>query len=125
MTNTVNKPSHYIGVNGMEVEEVLQNFIPKYKNSYTGHRVSSAVEYLLRAPDKNGLEDLKKARANLDQVINYEERKKIDLQDLQQENELNSFLRSLSDMPKQDKWVSYLVPNSKVSTFYGGTNLND
>lgn len=125
MTNTVNKPSHYIGVNGMEVEEVLQNFLPKYKDPYMSHRVGSAIEYQLRAPEKNGLEDLKKARKNLDQAIEYAERKKIESKDSKQGNELNSFLRSLSDMPKQDKWVSYLVPNSKVSTFYGGTNEND
>lgn len=43
MTNTVNKPSHYIGVNGMEVEEVLQNFLPKYKDPYVSHRVGSAI----------------------------------------------------------------------------------
>lgn len=70
----VNKPKHYIGINGLEVEEVLQNFIPKYEDSYTGHRVSSAIEYLLRSPQKNGLEDIKKAKQNLEQIIAYEEK---------------------------------------------------
>lgn len=125
MTNMVNKPKHYIGVNGMEVEEVLQNFLPKYKDPYISHRVGSAIEYQLRAPEKNGLEDLKKARKNLDQAIEYAERKKIESKGSQQGNELNSFLRSLSELPKQDKWVDRLVPGMKVSTFYGGTNPLD
>lgn len=71
----VNKPNHYVGVKGLEVEEVLQNFLPKYKDPYTSHRVGSAIEYQLRSPEKNGLEDLRKARKNLDQAIEYEESK--------------------------------------------------
>lgn len=51
----INKPKHYIGINGLEVEEVLQNFIPKYTDSYVAHRIASSVEYLLRSPQKNGL----------------------------------------------------------------------
>ena len=124
MTNMVNKPSHYIGVNGMEVEEVLQNFLPKYKDPYMSHRVGSAIEYQLRAPEKNGLEDLKKARKNLDQAIEYAERKKIESKDSQQGNELNYFLRSLSDMQRGTDWVNYFVPN-EVNTYRGGTNEND
>lgn len=77
MTNNdkVNKPNHYIGLYGLEVEEVLQNFIPKYADGYVAHRISSAIEYSLRSPEKNGLEDLKKARKNLDQAIMYWENK--------------------------------------------------
>ena len=67
----IHSPKHYIGNNGLEVEEVLRNFIPRYEDSYVGHRVASAMEYLARAPLKNGLEDLKKARYNLDQAINH------------------------------------------------------
>lgn len=71
----INKPNHYIGINGLEVEEVLQNFIPKYKDGYSAHRAASAIEYILRSPEKNQLEDLKKARQNLDQLIKHEEGK--------------------------------------------------
>lgn len=70
--DNVNKPNHYIGIHGLEVEEVLQNFIPRYENSYAGHRVASAIEYLLRAPLKNKLEDIEKAKQNLEQILNYE-----------------------------------------------------
>lgn len=158
MTNTVNKPSHYIGVNGMEVEEVLQNFLPKINDGYTAHRLGSAVEYILRSSEKNGLEDLKKAKRNLEQVIYYEERKaalekeKRDnlavafvRKSTEQDKEIikkqinaatsktidpfGSFMRSLAKIPvqptKQPDWVNYLVPNTKITTHYHGTNPND
>lgn len=69
--NMVDKPSHYIGINGLEVEEVLRNFIPKIKDPYVAHRVASAIEYLLRHPEKNGNQDIEKAGKNLDQALEY------------------------------------------------------
>ena len=71
----IDKPSHYIGDLGLEVETVLMNFIPRYDDAYIAHRVSSAIEYLLRSPYKNGLEDIKKAHFNLGQAIKYAELK--------------------------------------------------
>lgn len=66
--NPVNKPSHYQGTYGIEVKEVLENFI-KDKKGMEAHRWCSAVEYLLRYAEKNGVEDLEKARKNLDWLI--------------------------------------------------------
>lgn len=67
----VNKPRHYIGEQGLEVETVLQNFVPRYTNSYVAHRVASSLEYLLRAPLKNKREDLEKAKKNIEQALDY------------------------------------------------------
>ena len=64
---------HYFGIFDLEVETVLRNFIPKFKDAYIGHRVASAVEYSLRSPEKNGIEDLKKAHRNLEQAIEHYE----------------------------------------------------
>lgn len=64
----VNKPSHYVGNKGLEVKEVLENFV-KNKSGMEAHRWCSAVEYLLRYAEKNGVEDLKKARKNIDWLI--------------------------------------------------------
>lgn len=64
---------HYFGIFDLEVETVLQNFIPKFQDAYIGHRVASAVEYLLRSPEKNGIEDVKKAHRNLEQAIEHYE----------------------------------------------------
>ena len=71
----VNQPNHYIGEYGLEVEDVLRNFIPRYTDPYVGHRIASAIEYLLRSPLKNGQQDIEKARKNLDQALGYMEEK--------------------------------------------------
>ena len=71
----VNQPNHYIGEYGLEVEDVLRNFIPRYEDSYVAHRIASAIEYLLRSPLKNGQQDIEKARKNLDQALGYMEEK--------------------------------------------------
>ena len=63
-----NKPNHYIGTHGLEVKDVTRNFI-KGKAEMEAHHWCSAVEYLLRYKEKNGIEDLKKARKNLDWLI--------------------------------------------------------
>lgn len=57
------KPNRYIGsgINGVEVKKMLQGFLCRYKNGYIAHEIGSAVEYLLRAPFKNGIDDIRKA----------------------------------------------------------------
>ena len=78
MKDMVNKPHHYIGEYGLEAEIVLENFICRYGNGYIGHRISSAIEYLLRAPEKNEIEDIRKAHRNLGQVLDYIEAKGVE-----------------------------------------------
>lgn len=113
-SDVINKPSHYIGINGLEVETVLHNFIPKYKDGYTAHRVSSAIEYLLRSPEKNQLEDIKKAKQNLEQVIAYVENQVAE--EVEEElDQLKGFLIGLS----------VIGETNKINTFYHGTNPND
>ena len=55
--DNINKPSHYQGRHGMESIDVLRNFMTdeELRGFYMGK--------------KNGLEDLKKARKNLDWLI--------------------------------------------------------
>lgn len=67
----VKSPNHYIGELGLEVEEVLRNFIPRYEDAYVAHRIASAIEYLLRSPLKNGTQDLEKARYNIGQALEH------------------------------------------------------
>lgn len=71
----ISKPSHYIGINGLEVEQILSEFLPKIEDSYVAHRVGSAIEYLLRSSSKNGDEDIKKAGQNIEQIIKYKQGK--------------------------------------------------
>ncbi|HEM5088392.1 TPA: DUF3310 domain-containing protein [Streptococcus suis] len=67
-TDPVKKPSHYQGRFGLEAVDVIKNFAasPEYEE---GFYWGNAIKYMLRWHGKNGLEDLKKARQNLDWLI--------------------------------------------------------
>ena len=60
-------PSHYQGRYGMESIDALRNFMTD--EQLKGFYLGNALKYLLRHQKKNGLEDLKKARKNLDWLI--------------------------------------------------------
>ena len=74
--NAVNHPSHYRGVNGLEVFEVMDNFLPKYENAIDGYLVGNILKYVLRAPCKGKMnEDLRKAEKHLTMLIKRTEGK--------------------------------------------------
>ncbi|MBV5103417.1 DUF3310 domain-containing protein [Mammaliicoccus sciuri] len=64
----VNKPSHYM-LGDIEVKDIIAIVADKYHKGSVAHNVASALEYQMRAPAKNGLEDIKKARKCLDFAI--------------------------------------------------------
>ena len=53
MTEAVNHPKHYQHASGIECWQL---------SAYMPHPLASALEYVWRYEDKNGVEDLKKAR---------------------------------------------------------------
>ena len=63
----IDKPSHYQGKFGLEAIEVVRNFMTT--EEIRGFYKGNALKYILREAKKNGLEDLKKARKNLDWLI--------------------------------------------------------
>ena len=72
ISDNVNKPSHYQGSKGLESIEVIDNFI----GNLIGKAAwcwGNAIKYLLCFQKKNGIEDLKKARKNLDWLIEEQE----------------------------------------------------
>ena len=69
----VNNPNHYKGKFGLEAIEVVRNFAGNL-TAGQGFYWGNAIKYLLRFQSKNGLEDLKKARKNLDWLIEEMER---------------------------------------------------
>lgn len=75
MPDVVNKPSHYQGEFGLEAIDVVKNFAGEL-TAVQGFYWGNAMKYLLRFQKKNGLEDLKKARKNLDWLIGEMEGKK-------------------------------------------------
>ena len=70
--DNVNKPSHYQGSKGLESIEVIDNFIGNLIGKAAWYW-GNAIKYLLRFQKKNGIEDLKKARKNLDWLIEEQE----------------------------------------------------
>ena len=72
MIDPVKKPSHYQGRFGLEAIDVIKNFIPCSEQEQ-GFYWGNIIKYMLRWHDKNGVEDLKKARKHLDWLIELEE----------------------------------------------------
>lgn len=70
----VNEPNHYKGKYGLEAIEVIRNF--GNDDMEMGFYWGNAIKYMTRYRSKNGLEDLKKARKNLDWLIEHMEGKK-------------------------------------------------
>lgn len=75
--DVVSKPKHYMlfeeeGIEVRDVIEKLVNKIPPVSRDYGGLFTADYVQmmqYLMRFMDKNGVEDLKKARWYLDKLI--------------------------------------------------------
>lgn len=65
--DSVNNPSHYQGRYGMQSIDALRNFMTS--EQLKGFYLGNALKYQLRFQKKNGLEDLKKARKNLEWLI--------------------------------------------------------
>ena len=79
--NVISKPKHYILMPeiGVEVRDVIDTLVLKVKEAplipnYREHPLFESdyvqlMQYLMRFMDKNGVEDLKKARWYLDKMI--------------------------------------------------------
>lgn len=81
--DVVCKPKHYMLFaaedlhkdTGIEVRDVIEKLVGKFEMSSMGHPYMFAadyvqlMQYLMRFMDKNGVEDLKKARWYLDKMI--------------------------------------------------------
>jgi phage protein gp29 len=51
----VKHPKHYQGIKGLEVFTVMENFIPKYEDSFDGYLAGNILKYVLRAPSIRSL----------------------------------------------------------------------
>ena len=71
--NAVNHPSHYKGSKGLEVTEVLENFLSP--DELRGFYKGNVIKYVLRSQKKNGKEDLEKASKYLGWLIEATEEK--------------------------------------------------
>lgn len=67
-TDNINKPNHYQGAQGLEAIDVIRNFAGNL-TAEQGFYWGNAIKYMLRFQKKNGVEDLKKAKKNLEWLI--------------------------------------------------------
>lgn len=71
----VNHPNHYIAQTGLESIEVIKSFTENLQG-FEAVATGNALKYLMRWKNKNGIEDLKKARWYIDKLI--EEKEEVD-----------------------------------------------
>ena len=64
----VNHPPHYQSESGIEVIDIIDDFVDDPASYYKGN----IIKYVLRYEKKGGVEDLEKARWYLNKLIAYE-----------------------------------------------------
>ena len=67
---SVNHPGHYQSKTGMEVINVIEAFTDGL-NGVEAFDTGNAIKYICRWKNKNGVEDLEKARWYIEHLINY------------------------------------------------------
>lgn len=77
MNDNVNNPKHYeIEINGIKMNTLPMVYavVRPITNGVVASGVKDVLKYVIRAEKKNGLEDYKKARFYLDEIIKELER---------------------------------------------------
>lgn len=69
LKETVNHPNHYMSETGLEAIDVIEAFTFDLKG-VEAFDTGNALKYLCRWKEKNGVEDLKKAKWYIDHLIN-------------------------------------------------------
>lgn len=69
----VSHPDHYMSKTGMEVINVIESFTSDL-NGIEATDTGNIIKYICRWKNKNGLQDLKKARWYLEHLINHVEK---------------------------------------------------
>lgn len=70
----VSHPLHYKGANGLEVLDVIENFVD-FLDGTEAYCTGNMIKYICRWKRKNGIQDLQKIIYYATYLINYEERK--------------------------------------------------
>ena len=68
--DAVSHPSHYISPSGIESIDVIKAFTQDLQG-YSSYATGNILKYIMRWSHKNGIEDLKKARWYLNDLINH------------------------------------------------------
>lgn len=70
VSNNVQHPKHY-ALQGLEPYEAVDLIKSSTGNGFEGYCIGNVLKYVIRYKNKNGIEDLKKARVHLNWVIDY------------------------------------------------------
>lgn len=73
MEDMVNHPKHYKSKTGLETIEVIEAFTAELQG-IEAVDTATVIKYICRWKQKNGLEDLKKAKWYLENLINHIEK---------------------------------------------------
>lgn len=68
MTDSVNHPSHYQSSDGIEVIDIIKAYVAGL-DGIVAFDIGNVIKYVCRWKDKNGVEDLKKAKWYLEHAI--------------------------------------------------------
>lgn len=72
-SDNVHQPSHYIK-GGLECMEAIKTAVCNL-NGFEAYATGNAIKYLWRWKDKNGVEDLRKAKEYIDRLIEATEKR--------------------------------------------------
>ncbi|HAR6120593.1 TPA: DUF3310 domain-containing protein [Staphylococcus pseudintermedius] len=67
----IKKPHHYVFEDGTEAIKIINMLVKRYKQSTVAAQIYNAIKYIIRAPFKNGVEDLKKAKESINFAIKF------------------------------------------------------
>ncbi|EJG0135961.1 DUF3310 domain-containing protein [Staphylococcus pseudintermedius] len=70
-TSEINKPHHYMFEDGTEAIKIINMIVKRYKQSIVAAQIYNAIKYIVRAPFKNGVKDLKKAKESINFAIKF------------------------------------------------------
>ncbi|HEC2229551.1 TPA: DUF3310 domain-containing protein [Staphylococcus delphini] len=70
-TSEIKKPHHYMFEDGTEAIKIINMIVKRYKQSIVATQIYNAIKYIVRAPFKNGVKDLKKAKESINFAIKF------------------------------------------------------
>ncbi|QHW36828.1 DUF3310 domain-containing protein [Staphylococcus ursi] len=74
----IKKPHHYMFENGTEAIKIINMIVKRYKQSIVAAQIYNAIKYIIRAPFKNGIKDLKKAKESINFAIKFWDNKEME-----------------------------------------------
>ncbi|HEC2229106.1 TPA: DUF3310 domain-containing protein [Staphylococcus delphini] len=70
-TSEIKKPHHYMFEDGTEAIKIINMLVKRYKQTIVAAQIYNAIKYIIRAPFKNGVKDLKKAKESINFAIDF------------------------------------------------------